>query len=381
MQIAVFDYKIVPTNPTGSCHLRVLEGLCQEHEFTVFAVEFENPCPERIQWVRIPVPTRPLFLLFIAFHLLAPLCYWIHCLRYRTRFDLVQMVESNLAFGDISYAHFCHRAYLKEHWPKLNLHGVRAWAYWLIYWLHVLLEPWVFRKVRWIVVPSQGLAREIGGIYGEKIAEKIYVIPNPVDIEHMRCPSDFDRREFRSRLGLGSDDGVLVFVALGQFERKGLPLLLEAIRRVEGSAPKLLIVGGTFDVVALYRRKVKEMGIERQVILVGMQRDVRPYLWASDIFVLPSLYEIFPLVSVEAAAAGLPLLVTPLYGVEEFIRDGENGWVVERTVDDIVAALNQIVQMEREELVRMGEVARESVQIYSTDRFQARWRKFLRQLA
>jgi hypothetical protein len=48
MRIAVFDYKVVPTNPIGSCHLRMLQGLCREHEFTVFAVEFENSCPERI---------------------------------------------------------------------------------------------------------------------------------------------------------------------------------------------------------------------------------------------------------------------------------------------------------------------------------------------
>jgi hypothetical protein len=51
-KIAIFDYKVI-FNSIGGCHLRMLRGLCHEHEFTVFAVEFENPCPERIRWVRI----------------------------------------------------------------------------------------------------------------------------------------------------------------------------------------------------------------------------------------------------------------------------------------------------------------------------------------
>ena len=49
MRVAVFDYKTVPNNPTGGCHRRMLSGLCHEHEFTVFATEFDNPCPERNQ--------------------------------------------------------------------------------------------------------------------------------------------------------------------------------------------------------------------------------------------------------------------------------------------------------------------------------------------
>ena len=43
MRIAVFDYRITPNNPIGSCHLAMLRALAAEHEFTVFAVEFENP--------------------------------------------------------------------------------------------------------------------------------------------------------------------------------------------------------------------------------------------------------------------------------------------------------------------------------------------------
>jgi len=126
LRIAIFDYRVTPNNPVGSCHLRMLKGLCQRHEFTVFSVEFENPCAERIRWVRVPAPTRPLALLFVAYHLLAPICYWAYCVRYRVRFDLLQMVESNLSFGDVSNSRFCHRAYLKYHWRESRPSGLRG---------------------------------------------------------------------------------------------------------------------------------------------------------------------------------------------------------------------------------------------------------------
>ena len=86
MRIAVFDYKTVPNNPTGGCHRRILSGLCREHEFTVFAAEFDNPCPKRIAYVRVPAIKRPLALLFISFHVLAPIWYWWNLTAPRSAF-------------------------------------------------------------------------------------------------------------------------------------------------------------------------------------------------------------------------------------------------------------------------------------------------------
>ena len=101
MKIALFDYKIVSTNPIGGCHLRMLRGLSAEHDFTVFATEFDNPDPERIEWIRIPAPVRPLALLFVVFHLLAPIYFALYRWRRRISFDVVQGVETNLLFGGL----------------------------------------------------------------------------------------------------------------------------------------------------------------------------------------------------------------------------------------------------------------------------------------
>ncbi len=375
MRIAVFDYKVVPTNPAGSCHLHMLQGLCREHEFTVFAVEFENPCPERIRFVRVPVPTRPLALLFVAYHLVAPLAYLWYRLRTGARFDLVQMVESNLSFGDLSYAHFCHLAYLRRHWRSAGAKGLRGWLRWLDHGLHALMEPWTYRRVKRIVVPSQGLKRELEETY-PFTRGKIRVIYNPVDIERMRPPADFDREAFRTEHGVKPGETVLVFVALGHFERKGLPLVLQALVALRDRPLRLWVVGGEPDLIRSWQKRAEGMGIGDMVHFWGMQRDVRPFLWGADAFVFPSAYEIFPLVSFQAAAAGLPLIVTPLYGVEEFIRDGETGFVVERSVKGVAEGLRRFISLSPESRRRMGEHPREAVAPYGVEPFVEAWRGF-----
>lgn len=377
-KIAIFDYKICPTNPIGSCLLQMLRSLCDEDEFTVFAVEFENPCPQRIRFVRIPAPSRPLALLFLAYHFLAPIYYWAYRLRYRVRFDLVQMVESNLLFGDVSYSQFCHRAYLKSHWQESRARGLRGVLRWLDHWLHALFEPWVYRRVQRIVVPSRGLSRELADAY-PWTEDKLHILPNPIDLQRMRLPEGFDRDGFRQAMALKPEDVVLVFVALGHFERKGLPSLLHALAQLNEPQLKLIVVGGETSLVETYQARAGRLGLSGRVVFVGMQRDVRSYLWGADVFAFPSFYEIFPLVSLEAAAAGLPLLVTPLYGVEEFMRDGESGILVERTPRGISQGISGFMNLPPDTRRAMGERAQQCVRRYAAENFVDAWRKFYRE--
>lgn len=379
MRIAIFDYLVTATNPAGSCHLKMLECLCQEHQFTVFSVRFENPCPERIEWVRIPVPRRPLALLFVLYHVLAPLWYWAYRLRRGVRFDLAQAIESNSVLGDISYVHFCHAAYLREHWSDSGMRGLRGLLRYIDHKLHALMEPVVYRRAKALVVPSRGLARELSCEY-PWLTEKIAVVANPVDLQWWQRPTDFDAAAIRREYGLGEDSFVLAFVALGQFERKGLPILLDALSKVQDRQLQLLVVGGEKSSVAPYSRKCEALGIAGRIRFTGMQRDIRPFLWAADTFVLPSSYETFSLVSVQAAAAGLPLLVSRLYGVEDFLKDNTNGILVRRSPEDIqrgIAAVRSLPQAARE---TMGRKAQEDVQRFAVPQFILAWREFYRNL-
>lgn len=372
MRIAIFDYRITRNNPIGSCHLAMLRALAKEHDFTVFAVEFQNPCPEKIQFVRVPSPTRPLAALFVVYHFMAPLCYLLYRLRGGAKPDLVQALESNLAFGDILYSHFCHGMYLKHHWSKSGATGLRGWFRWLDHELHAWMEHFTYPRAKQVVVPSRGLARELK-VEFPYIENKLTVLPNPISLDRLQKPPDFDRTAFRRNLGIGDEDLAGLFVALGQFERKGLPLLMQALGTPGMERFKLIVVGGEADLIARYGEKYQ---LGDRVKFVGMQADVRPYLWSSDVFVFPSLYETFSLVTYEAAASGLPVVVSHLYGVEDLLVDGDNGFLIETTVEGVRRGLERFLSLNPLERAAMGQRARLAASGCSEEHFVDAWRAF-----
>jgi len=375
LRIAIFDYKIISTNPAGSCHLAMLRALASEHQFIVFAVEFENPCPEKIRFVRVPSPTRPLALLFVVYQFMAPLCYLLYRLRGGPKPDLIQALESNLAFADILYSHFCHRMYLRRHWRKSGAKGLRGWFRWLDHELHARMERFTYPRASQVVVPSRGLAGELKTEF-PYIENRLTVLPNPINVNRLQMPADFDRRGFRHSLGFDDQTLVGLFVALGQFERKGLPSLLQAMALPGMERVHLIVVGGEADLIARYGEETKRSQIANRVRFVGMQSDVRPYLWSSDFFVFPSLYETFSLVTYEAAASGLPIVVSQLYGVEDLLVDGENGFLIETTVDGVRKGLERILKLDPPARIAMGQRARQAASACSVDNFVNAWRAF-----
>lgn len=379
MKIAIFDYALKPNRPGGNCSYQIVRALCREHEFTIFSLDCENPCPERIRWLPLRIPRRPPVLSQLAYYVAGPLKYRQHCHREGRAFDLVQIGTSNLWKGDVTYCHFCHRSYLRKQWREGHPAGMRGLAKLLEHLLYSIVEPVVFRRVRKIVVLSPEFARELADEY-PFTKQKIQVIPNPIDVARMKRPDDFARSRYRANMGFGEDDVVLVFCALGHFERKGLPLLLRAGPNVEDRRLRLLIVGGEPARVSEYSAYAKRFGIGDRTAFVGIQEDLRPYLWSADAFVLPSAYEVRPMVSLEAAASGLPLLMSRFHGSGDLLEDGVSGIEVDRTVDGIAKAVRRFLELPVAERKQMGECARQRVLPYSIDNFVAAWRDLYREM-
>lgn len=128
------------------------------------------------------------------------------------------------------------------------------------------------------------------------------------------------------------NQNVLTFIFIGRLVGdKGITELVKAFCRLNKELPdtRLLLVGREEPQLdPLDSSTLKEISDNPAIEAVGQKGDVRPWLLASDIFVLPSHREGFPNVVIEAGAMGLPSIVTDINGSREIIHNGENGLIV-----------------------------------------------------
>jgi UDP-glucose:(heptosyl)LPS alpha-1,3-glucosyltransferase len=147
---------------------------------------------------------------------------------------------------------------------------------------------------------------------------------------------------------------VAVFVG-SEWERKGLE---PAIRAVAQAREWDLAVAGEGD-LASYQALAESLGVGGSVHWLGRLEDVQEAYALADAFLLPTSYETFSLVTFEAAASGLPLLATPVNGVRELLRDGENGFTISREPEPIAMRLREL-GADPALRERLGACARES---------------------
>jgi glycosyltransferase involved in cell wall biosynthesis len=107
-------------------------------------------------------------------------------------------------------------------------------------------------------------------------------------------------------------------------------------------------------------RRVRRLGLEKNVVLCGWRRDIPEFLSSLDVFCLSSLWEGLPIAVIEAMASGLPAVCTDTGGVRELVREGENGFIVSR--HDMNAAAAAVIRLLRDPALRerMGARAAEA---------------------
>src|SRR5438270_4261569 len=98
-RIALLDYAVNSSTPNGTCYLRLLEGLHDSYDFTVFSAAIDNPDPASIRWEPVRVIRRPLVALFSSFYVASVMRYR-KARRHGREFDLVQIVEGNAPLGE-----------------------------------------------------------------------------------------------------------------------------------------------------------------------------------------------------------------------------------------------------------------------------------------
>lgn len=174
-----------------------------------------------------------------------------------------------------------------------------------------------------VIANSQMVSTEITRIYGYP-ADRIDLVHNGVPMELFRALPE-QRAVARVNQNLASNDIAVLFVGSG-WERKGLRFAIEAVEACDSPAMRLLVAGRGNE--APFKSPVVQFH--------GAASDLPSMYAAADIFLLPTIYDPFSNASLEALAAGVPVITTRANGFSEIMRAGIDGSMVE-TPDDIVA--------------------------------------------
>jgi glycosyltransferase involved in cell wall biosynthesis len=191
---------------------------------------------------------------------------------------------------------------------------------------HHLLYRIGSKYVDGIVAVSQDVKTSILSTMRGIPSEKITVICNCVDVE--RYGDGFNRDQIRRELGFGHDDQLGVVVAT--FKRqKGHQFLIEAASKLVSQFPNFHILFlGDGELREQLMGQTHNLDLDNHIHFMGTRSDVPSVLAASDLFILPSLWEGLPMALIEAMASELPVVATDVSGTTQVMEDGKTGILV-----------------------------------------------------
>ncbi len=185
------------------------------------------------------------------------------------------------------------------------------------------------RGARRVIVNSQMVKDEIVDLY-DYLADNIDIVRNGVPLDQFRFDSE-TRAKARADLKLEPDEIAVLFAGSG-WERKGLSFAIDAVERCQDLKLRLLVAG---------RDNPRGYKSER-VQFLGEVVDLAPVYAASDIFLLPTIYDPFSNACLEALASGIPVISTRANGFSEVIEHGVHGSIVDGADD--ITSLHEAIQ-------------------------------------
>jgi glycosyltransferase involved in cell wall biosynthesis len=190
--------------------------------------------------------------------------------------------------------------------------------------LHFRVGHWLIshRAARTIVI-SEYLRRYTIAV-GAADPSRLVMIP----YGHDSLPARRNRDGIRRELGLGN--GIFVIGTVGRLvPQKGHRHLVEAVRLMLAEGEKVaLVIAGEGPLRETLEAQIGTSGLGRHVALTGFRRDIPELMAALDAFVLPSLWEGFGLVLLEAMAAARPIIASRVSAIPEIVEDGVSGLLV-----------------------------------------------------
>lgn len=189
---------------------------------------------------------------------------------------------------------------------------------------HIAMERWLMAKTDRVVVSAES----VRDFYIDQVGAdpgKIDVIYNAVDWAQLATTAD--RASVRAEFGV-PETAPLASIIARLTEQKAHAHLFEAMAKTSGLAQLHLLVVGDGHLRSALEMLSSSLGLSDRIRFLGARRDLGNILSASDMFVMPSLWEGLPLSMVLAMGGGLPVVATRVAGIPEVVADGETGLLV-----------------------------------------------------
>lgn len=220
------------------------------------------------------------------------------------------------------------------------------------------IERSAFQNSSWVVTFSDNVASQVCNRY-PFIEDKISVVRPGVDVSKF-IPQN-PNLDLMRRYRLSKEHTIFLYVGRLTAE-KNVDRLIKAFSMVDGPNDRLVIVGDGYHKPFL-KRLSRKLGLEKKIDFAGYQKDTQQFYALADFFVLPTLYEGFGQVYLEALASGVPCIgyAGEFTATAEIIEDGVNGFVVyEHSSEALGAVLRQASDLGQERYEQMRQVARET---------------------
>ena len=378
MKIAFVGHSVSHQAGPANVTACLIERLCEDHHISVFSLSIEGIDLSRIKHHRVPAITRPRFsksIIPITFLVSSTLILSVLSLLRKRDFDVIHSMGYDCPFSaDVITSHFCEKECLRL--EKTNIieiphkgasQKLKALDHRIYRRLSVFIEGLAFgrnsSKAR--IVVSERMKEQFVHHYGS-VAESIIVIPHAVDFETF-TPANrpLYREQTRQKHGISRNNPVLMFAG-GDWERKGVRYLIEALSLLASTDVKLLIVGSGDE--KFYGQLAEQRQAKERILFVPHSGNLWEYYAASDIFVFPAIYEPFGLAIVEAMASGLPVITSRSAGAADLITDGVDGLLLNEPSDinDLTAKI-ELLLSNAELRKTMGERARKTAERLSWD--------------
>ena len=173
--------------------------------------------------------------------------------------------------------------------------------------------------------------------------DKIEIVPNGINLsEYENLPK---RGDFRKRYSIRENEKIVLY--LGRIHKiKGLDMLVRAFADLvkELDDVRLVIVGPDDGFLSILTKQIEDLKIGDRILFTGSLygRDKLEAYVDADVYVLPSVYEIFSVTGLEACACGTPVIVTDRCGIADIV-DGKVGYVVEYDKDELRDAIIKVL--------------------------------------